>query len=256
MHSLHSWDGNSTIEEMCVSAIKKNVSEICFTEHLAVWEGDICYGTLHMNKYNDDIEKCRSLFENKLIIRKGLEIGEPHLRKEKIQPFVLNQGIDFIIGSVHNIAEEDLPIFIKGKEQIISYMGYFEELLQCVVHGDMDVIGHFDLLRRYAFDLNGEYKFASYKELIHEILKKAIEKNIGLEINTSGLRSTSKEAFPSQQILKAYKSLGGKILTVGSDSHSADMIGNNISSVYKMLKEMDFHYVFSFHKRQGKGIKI
>ncbi|MFZ7134264.1 MAG: histidinol-phosphatase HisJ family protein [Eubacteriales bacterium] len=255
-HSTHSRDGRSSMEDMCVSAIKKGVSEICFTEHVAVRQGDSCYKCLNMKNYGWDIERFRDLFKNKLIIRKGLEIGEPHLQKDKIQPFILNQEIDFIIGSVHNLGDEDLPVYIQGKGQFESYMAYFQEVFACVSEGDMDVIGHFDLLKRYAFDINGKYRHADYEDIIREILKCAITKNIGLEINTSGFRSSSMEIFPSQIILNTYKELGGEILTVGSDSHSSDMIGSNIASVYLMLKQIGFKYVYSFEKRKRKAEDI
>lgn len=256
MHSNHSWDGQSTMEEMCQSAVRKKISEICFTEHLAVREGDLCYGFLDMECYGNEIDKCRRQFGDHVIIKKGLEIGEPHLLKDRIEPYTLNQGIDFIIGSVHNLDTIDLTIYIEGKEQIESYTAYFEELLKCVSEGDIDVIGHFDLLKRYAFHLNGHYRHHDYEELIYEILKKAVSRNIGLEINTSGFRSGSMEIFPSQKILNVYKSLKGEIITVGSDSHHANMIGNNIAPIYFMLKQIGFEAVYSFEKRVAKSVKI
>ncbi|HAE61268.1 MAG TPA: histidinol-phosphatase [Eubacteriaceae bacterium] len=255
-HTTHSWDGMSSMDEMCQSAIVKGVSEICFTEHLAVREGDPCYGWLDMDAYGKDIAKCRNKFKDKLIIKKGLEIGEPHLSMNKIEPYKSGHDIDFIIGSVHNLEEEDLTVYMQGKEQIESYTGYFRELLASVSQGDMDVIGHFDLLKRYAFDVNGRYRHSDYEELIHEILKTAISRNIGLEINTSGFRSSSLEIFPSQIILKMYKELGGEILTVGSDSHSANMIGNNIPPVYLMLKQLGFKSVFSYTQRKPSAVDI
>ncbi|NTW71751.1 MAG: histidinol-phosphatase HisJ family protein [Eubacteriaceae bacterium] len=256
MHSTHSWDGKSSIADMCASAIDKNISEICFTEHLAVNETDPCYGFLVSDPYSADIESCRDRFESQLTIKKGLEIGEPHLQKDKILPYVADQNIDFIIGSVHNLNGDDLTLRISGRDQIKTYTPYFRELLDCVTKGDMDVIGHFDLMKRYAFDLQGMYRHGDYEELIHEILKKAIARNIGLEINTSGFRSSSLEIFPSQTILRKYKELGGEILTVGSDSHWASMIGNNIPPVYLMLKQIGFDNVFSYTQRQPEAVTI
>ncbi|WP_073269308.1 histidinol-phosphatase HisJ family protein [Alkalibacter saccharofermentans] len=256
MHTTHSWDGMSTMEEMCKSAINKGVSEICFTEHLSVREGDPCFGWLDMDAYGINIEKCRDHFQGSLTIKKGLEIGEPHLSMNKIEPYKTGQNIDFIIGSVHNLDEEDLTVYMQGREQIESYTDYFNEVLLSVTEGDMDVIGHFDLLKRYAFDLNGKYRHGDYEELISEILKKAISRNIGLEINTSGFRSSSLEIFPSQIILKMYMDLGGELLTVGSDSHSANMIGNNIAPVYLMLKQIGFNAVFSYDRRKPTAVNI
>lgn len=54
---------------------------------------------------------------------------------------------------------------------------------------DIEVIAHLDLMKRYAYKQYGLYAFDDYRKLIQEILVKTIFRNIGIEINTSGLRT-------------------------------------------------------------------
>ncbi|HCX65117.1 MAG TPA: histidinol-phosphatase [Eubacteriaceae bacterium] len=255
-HTNHSWDGSASIKDMCKSAVKRGVSEICFTDHLAVVESDPCYGWLDKDRYQKDIESNQALFDGTLTIKKGLEVGEPHLQKEDIAFYTKDPNLDFIIGSVHNIEQIDLTQMIPQRSQKENYRLYFEELFKAVAFGDLDVIGHFDLLKRYDFDQNGPYSFAAYSDIITEILRKAVDRGIGLEINTSGFRSSCGEIFPSTAILKRYRELGGELLTVGSDAHDVIRIGENIPSVYALLERMGFRAVFSYEKRQPVAVDL
>ncbi|ETI69934.1 histidinol-phosphatase [Neobacillus vireti LMG 21834] len=82
---------------------------------------------------------------------------------------------------------------------------------------DIDVIAHLDLMKCHGYKEYGIYRFEDYQEIIQQILKKAIERNIGIEINSSGLRAGLKQTLPSMNIIQLYKELGGEILTIGSD---------------------------------------
>jgi histidinol-phosphatase (PHP family) len=50
-----------------------------------------------------------------------------------------------------------------------------------------------------------------------------------------------------------YKDLKGEILTVGSDAHSRHRVGEKISYVYDMLKDIGFNYVFTYDNRTMNG---
>jgi histidinol-phosphatase (PHP family) len=256
VHSTFSHDGKASIEDICSFAVKKRVDEVCFTEHISATPASPCCHALNMEEYSKEIFRCTNLFEGKLVIKKGIELGEPHLYSNELIKYTSDKTLDFVLGSVHFIADTDLVFFAEDKSTEESYLAYFNEVYNSVSAGDIDALGHFDLLKRYAFDLHGKYRHADFKDLIHEILRKAVSRNIGIEINTSGFRSSSLEIFPSQDILRDYKELGGKIITVGSDSHAAETVGNNIPPVYFMLKQLGFKHVYTFDKRNPDGIKI
>ena len=62
--------------------------------------------------------------------------------------------------------------------------------------------------------------------------------------------------MPPLEIIKLYRNLGGKIITVGSDAHSAQFVGGFIKEGYDLLKQAGFVYVTAFEKRQPRFIKI
>ena len=51
-----------------------------------------------------------------------------------------------------------------------------------------------------------------------------------------------------------YKDLGGEIITVGSDAHNSERVGENIERTYELLKNLGYKYVFTFEKRNPHGI--
>jgi histidinol-phosphatase (PHP family) len=133
---------------------------------------------------------------------------------------------------------------------------YFTELLSMVSTADIDIIAHFDLMKRYAYKEYGLYEFQDYREIIEQILKKAIDRNIGMEINTSGLRTGLKQTLPSIEVIQLYKELGGEILTIGSDSHTVDDVGANFSDAASLAKDCGFNYIYTFEKRKPIPVKI
>lgn len=251
-HSVFSFDGKSCIEDICKTAVKKKLAEICFTEHFDVDPKDVSYGILDYENYHKAIELCKKIYDGKIKIRRGLEIGEPHLKPyvNDLKRELEKMELDFIIGSVHNLNSIKLRLTMPGKSIQEIYGDYFNEILEMVKTADIDIIGHLDLMKRYAFSEYGNYNFDDFKEIIAEILQIAVEKNIGIELNTSGLRNSVGEIYPKREVVNLYKELGGKIVTIGSDSHSAQDTFGNCEEGYKMLKDLGFKYIYTFEKRK------
>ena len=70
-----------------------------------------------------------------------------------------------------------------------------------------------------------------------------------LEINTSSHRYGLKDSTPSRDILKLYKELGGKIITIGSDSHKPEHLGAYIDEAKELLKETGFLNTHNLQKQ-------
>ncbi|MBD3108582.1 histidinol-phosphatase HisJ family protein [Bacillus sp. AGMB 02131] len=252
-HSLHSFDSKAVMEDICRQAIKNGVKEMCFTEHFSVNPLAPTYGHMKFDRYFNDIESCLQTFSHKLTIRAGIELCEPHLMKAEYAKTLRPLPLDFIMGSVHNIDNTKLRLFV-AEQGAAANACYFEEVYKMVCGADIDVIAHLDLIKRYSHDTIGIYDFNEHRDILHAILKKAIERGIGIEINTSGLRGSLQDTMPSKQILQLYKELGGEILTIGSDSHAAETVGANIADAYELAKECGFKSLFSFERRQARAV--
>lgn len=252
MHSKYSFDAVQTIEQAVQKAISMNINEICLTEHISFDPDDQSYNYFNFNDYENEINELSFKYKNKINIKTGLEAGEIHLYKEEFNKYFKENRLDFIIGSIHNINRKGLNTNIRENGVHATYENYFKEVLKLANEADFDVLGHLDLVQRYAFNTGGVYDFNNYKEIIHEILKTLISNGKGIEVNTSGLKN--RLLFPKLEIIQMYKDLKGEIITVGSDSHNYDRVGENIESTYNLLKDIGFKYVFTFENRKPEGI--
>ena len=132
-----------------------------------------------------------------------------------------------------------------------GYRAYFEKVLETItLFEDFDVYGHMDYVNRYGSYENKVLNTADYQDLIDEILTLLIQKGKGLEVNTSGIRYGLGHFHPQIPLLKRYYELGGRIVTVGSDSHYNAHIGYLIEEAYGMLEAIGFQGYTTFEKRQ------
>lgn len=254
-HTNHSFDSTASMVEICKKAIENEIQEICFTEHFSVNPLAPTYGHMVFEKYLHEIRECQEKFHSQLIVKAGIELCEPHLLKDQYDEILQPLNLDFILGSVHNLNNQKLRLALND-DQPTAYERYFNELLSMVSTADIDIIAHFDLMKRYAYKEHCLYEFQDYQEIIQQILKKAIDRNIGMEINTSGLRTGLQQPLPSIEIIQLYKELGGEILTIGSDSHTVDDVGSNIADAYALSKQCGFNYIYKFEKRKPIPVKI
>lgn len=248
MHTNFSDDSALIMEDAVRKAIEIGLDEICFTEHInAVYN----YHDCDCKKYLKELERCRELFKDRISIKFGMEFGLQSQLCKYYETIFHNYDFDFIILSVHLINNLDLwnQDYQQGKTQDEYNRGYYEELLNIVEnYNDYSVLGHMDLIRRY--DRICEYPFEKCRNIVEKILKTVINNGKGIEVNTSSFRYCLQDLMPSRDILKLYKNLGGKIITIGSDSHRIDHIGYKIPFIYDQLKDMGYTHFCTFNKMQ------
>lgn len=249
LHSNFSFDSQESIENICKAAEKVGLTEICMTEHFSMNENNVSYGFLNFENYYKEICKYNNAENNNVKIKIGLEIGEGHLRINEINEYLRNKNIDFIIGSVHRINDIGIVKYIEINKIEKVYEDYFLELYKLADNGEYDVLGHLDIVQRYAWTKYGSYDYNRYIDFIDNIFKKVIERGKGIEINTSILKSYN-DFMPKLEVIKRYKELGGEIITVGSDAHKSDRVGEGILLAYELLREVGFKYVARYDKRK------
>lgn len=255
IHTNYSEDSSVKMEEYINFAIKKGYGEICFTDH-------IDYGTpfcfcCDVASYLKEIRALQKKYANIINIKFGMEFGVQAHHKDYFLNIFNNYDFDFILLSFHLIHDKDLwdRSFQKGKSQAQFNREYYEEIYKTVqVYKGYSVLGHLDLIRRY--DDFGEYSFKFSKDIIEQILLCAINDNKGIELNTSSFRYKLKDLMPSVEILKFYKELGGKIITIGSDCHYLNDFGYKISEMREFLKSIGYECFCTFDKMNPEFHKL
>ena len=102
---------------------------------------------------------------------------------------------------------------------------------------------------RYGPNKDKEYTYEKYKDLLDKIIDLLLEKEIGLEINTGGMKHDLKELHPLTAIVKRYREMGGEIITIGSDAHTPDGIAKGFDRAAEVLTACGFKYYTIFENR-------
>ncbi len=260
MHTSYSLDASSSMEEMIAQAVNIGMTEICFTDHyeFEVLKTKDSY-TIDYDKYVNEFNQLKEKYSNKINLMLGIELGLIETAGDDIRKLIEKYNFDFTIGSSHIICGDDLYLkkLYENRAKKEAYQIYFEETLKNILAIDgICVYGHLDYVSRYAPYPNKLFVYEEFSDVIDEVLKALISKNIGLEINTSGFRYGLNQTHPHVSILKRYKEFGGKIVTVGSDSHHKKDVAAGFDKAYEVLTAAGFDSVALFRERKPTFIKI
>jgi len=258
IHTRFSIDSETDLEEACEAAIARRLSEIAFTDH-ADFGADDTPGYFRPAEYVAAVERCRARYSDRLTIRLGVEIGEPHLFAQEAEAVLAAGKFDLVLGSAH-YADGMQAAWKEGFfEQPLrqAYDAYFRQVVRLAAEGDFDVLGHLDLIKRDARKFGKAYDGPGpYADMIRTALRSIVEQGKGIEINTSPLHRGQPEPCPSLEMVRWYRELGGEILTFGSDAHETDAIGACFDVALEMARAAGFKRLARFEKRQVRWFSI
>lgn len=278
IHTYYSDDSTYPMEQVVKDAISKGITDLCFTDHVdyGIKEGadkltpeqrqelKVKLQNPNVPQYNVDYpayvaeyQDLKEKYADKINLKLGMEFGLQIHTIPQYQKLFNSYPFDFIIMSCHQVENKEFwtQEFQQGRSQDEYNQRYYDEILaQVKNYHDYSVLGHLDLIARY--DKAGIYPFAKIRDKIAEILKIVIADGKGIELNTSSVRYNihnaqgEHELTPSREILALYKELGGRIITVGSDSHKPEHLGAYIAEQSQELLKLGFKEICTFEKMQ------
>lgn len=252
VHCSLSPDCNADIDKMIQRGIELGLKEIAFTDH---------FNPAYPNKRfltpfppPDGFKllcDCQEKYKDQIRIVKGIENGVLLHAIEDNKKAASMYDYDFVMGSFHSMAGIELndKEFFEGRSVEDTYLFFYKYTLDCFKqYKDFDVVGHINVLDRYAPYVADE---GLYMDIIKEIFRMLISEGKGIEINTSSIRYGMKDrSLPSVSILKLYKQLGGEIVTIGSDAHNEDCLGDALEWGYELLRNTGFKYITTYKNRK------
>lgn len=256
MHSQVSFDGRDSAVNMARAALDAGLKEICFTDHMDYDPLDpgrnLRFDIAHYNKEYEPLQVPG------LVVRRGFEFGMLPDNREQFQMDLIRRDWDFVIGSIHFVDGLDVyfDAYWSDKTYYQAIFHGFEETLSCVKHhDDFDVLGHLTYLgKSHANPVKTPILYEAYREVVDEIFKVLVSKGKGLECNTSGLDSCS-VLLPDVSYLRRFKELGGQIVTVGSDAHHSNRVGQYCKEACQVVQDI-FGYVCTFADRKPQFHKL
>ncbi len=262
VHTSLSRDGEGTVEMCCESALLRGIREICFTNHLILWEGlkTVSMKPEEIEGYFEEIEEARENFP-RLKILAGLEIDYVPKKQDQIEKILEAYPWDYSLGAVHFLdgiaitGKETARAFFRNKSLGEIYQKYFSELRAAAGCGLFDSLAHLDVIRRYADEMVGEFPWESWKPLVEEVLNEMRDSKITFELNTAGLRQGPRDCYPRNEVLALAKSIGIPAATLATDAHRPDQIGFEIPEGSKRLKAANLDLAL-FSKRKSRRVKL
>ncbi len=228
LHTDLSPDSDVPIDRFAEQAVERRIAELAITDHVDFDPRAPAYAFTTFEQRERVVREAAERWADRgVAIRFGVEITWDRRWEADIRDHLARHAYDFVIGSVH--VYEDSPYaapnvagWVAGRPLAEIVGPYFEEVEAAGRSGLFDAIGHIDFIKRYLAPHVTPADLAAAPELYEPILVALVDSGTALEINTSGLRQSANETYPSAAIVARYRDLGGRRITVGSDAHRAD----------------------------------
>ena len=254
-------DGRNPLSEMIAEAKKLGFVSLGFSGHAA--QGfDFTYPMTEENQrlYFAELRALQAS-EKDLRLWVGVELDTLALPEFAA---LAREQTDYILCSSHYVEEDGRWAAVDGPVERL------EGMLQEVYHGDglalarrffeiaaegfcrvsPDIIGHFDLVRKYAsrlgmFDENDPV----YRRMALAALEKSFASGGVLEVNTGGIaRNYLPTPYPTLELLCTWREMGGRA-TITSDCHDFRNLTCAFDQAEELLRKAGFRTV----QRLGAG---
>lgn len=264
-HSKWSFDGCETTDDMCKQAIKLGINVLTVTDHCEV-NG---WNTPDDSEFGDfsklipasikHLKQSQIKYANKLNLLRGIELGQAVQDLKSADIALSLDDFDFVLGSVHNVRDTKdfywLEYTADSAKKLLHI--YFNEVLEVAQWNKFDSLSHLTYPLRY---ISGVHKIDidinEYIPIIDKIFETLIKNGKALEVNTSGLRQEIGVTMPDEFLLRHYYSLGGRLITIGSDAHKITDLGKGINETLHLLKKIGFDNYYYFKKRKSVAVPI
>ena len=240
LHTHFSCDSDEKTENVIERAIALGMKEICITDHCDIDLGPLWY--MPVREYAAEMERLRDEYKDRIQLHIGIEMGLNPEYNEQIKAVLDSYPFELVIGSIHTMQGDD-PYYREHfkMDDREFYRVYFETALERLKNsGGFNVFGHFDYVVRYGEQKGGSYDPREFADVIDEILKELISRNIALELNTGGLRKGIDFVHPHEYILTRYRELGGRLISIGSDAHLYGNVGTGFEKAEEVMKAFGF----------------
>lgn len=246
LHTDMSPDADVPIDVYAAAAAELGIAELVITDHVDFEPGAPAYGYA---TYADRERIVRSAADRwgpqGVTIRFGVELTYDRSWEADVRTHLALHDYDFAIGSVHNgvgsrYSAANVRAWVAGKTIAEIVAPSFDEVAAAAYSGLFDVIGHIDNVKRFVYPHVTPADFAAAPELYEPILRALIESGTALEVNTSGLRHSVTETYPSPAIVARFRELGGQRVTIGSDSHRAEQFAWGLADGYEIARSVGF----------------
>ena len=248
-------DGTDTPEDVVRKAISLGFTDLGFSSHSPAPYDPSCPGVASEIEYRREIARLHDKYEGEIHILCGMET-------DTYAP-VDRDNYDYIIGSNHFLpAINGQYTAVDGDFDAImavlqaSYGGnalamagdYFQLQLRGIQEQQPDIVGHFDLLKKYnrdgrIFDEDDPQYRTLAAEALDNVLNILDEYGGMVEVNTGAMaRGLRDDPYPSLHLLKHAAQRNARMI-IASDSHKVETLNAYFDDAQALLKQAGFRWM-------------
>jgi len=240
LHTKFCHHATGEMDHYIHEAIAQGFEEIGFADHAPTNNGFDSKHRMTISQfpeYVNQIQELRKAFSS-ISIRLGIEADlypgfEKHLEKLRHE-----YPIEYVVGSVHLVEDFFVfttdPVHLSKESERQLIRRYFDQIENGIRSGLIDVVGHFDVIKWSLPHAKEEIVAAGQK-----VLETVAQRELAIELNTSGLRKRPGEMYPNKNLLHTAWSLGIPVC-LGSDAHKPQEIGTNFEKAINLLYELGY----------------
>lgn len=248
VHTIFS-DGTSDLINYIEEAKKKKVDEIGFSDHIHFKKESWSMRFADLPNY---VNKITSLKESSQIsVKTGLEVDFVPSEIVRLMQVINEFNFDYLMGSVHHIGDW----LIDTERQIEEWKGknvdqvcqqYYALVQDMAKTRLFDIVGHLDLVKKFGFKPKQDLT-----DLLLETVGVISEKQMCVEVNTSGLRRPCREIYPSEKLLRMCFDHGVPV-TLGSDAHTPQDVAADFGKALNLLRKIGYSEILRFTRRKSE----
>lgn len=267
VHSKNSHDGKASVDDICTRAKAMGFCGITITDHFDCERYASKEDCRHISKSLSEIENAQKNFDGFLEVYKGVELADT-IYNPSMGDICFSLGeFDFVLASLHSTSTgkrvkngfksfKDFAHTTPDEDRAFLDL-YYKNLILAAQYGDFDALAHLTYPARYLNGVNRkQISLDDYMPQLEKILKILIEREKALEINTSGLKTDWNTTMPNQSLIELYYSMGGRLITAGSDAHVPEHLGCGFERLFTMLKDIGFDEYYFYKKRRPVPVSL
>ena len=271
-HGGHSGEfcrhAKGTLEAVVTRAIEAGFSHYGLSEHCPRYrpedrfadEADLGVEDLvrAFADYWAEASRLRETYGDRLEILVGFETERlpPGGWADAMRRLRTETAADYIIGSVHHVEARCIDFSREATEALTRDMGgrvaldraYFTDLAELVDALRPEIVGHFDLVRKFA----GEA--AAFSREVWPEIERALEATQAagavLDVNPGAHRRGLSPVYPLPEILERARAMGIGV-TLGDDSHGAHDVGVGLDACVEAIAAAGYRDVTYFSRADG-----
>ena len=210
-------------------------------------------------RYAAAVAEARERLSGRLTIRIGVEFDFRRAYGPDLGRLVRRLPVDFAIGSVHSAGGYRLYRLRKGVPEGFDVRmvlaDYFAEVEALAASGWCHALGHFEYLFKQIPAIVGPVRDGWYWRSVEGILRRCVAGGIGIEVNTHHTLAGFALAA-DEEVLRRYRDLGGRLVTVGSDAHRPGDVAADFARAEEALHHAGFDAVCGYQAGRPYFISI